>query len=494
MGVILKQSLKGTIVTYIGAAIGFLTTLFVTTEFLTPEEIGLTRVLFEAALLLSTFSIMGIGSSGIRYYPYFKTEDGKDNGFFRFVILFPLLGVVLFSLLFFAFKEPIKSYFSKESALFLNYYYLVIPLMVFVLYQTIMEVYCSVKQKIVIPRFNKEITLRLLLLVVYLSYALLHLSLDLFIYTFIAAYGVVTLLDFLYARSISPNALSAPIQFPKNLKSNFARYTTLLVLSSLGGSIVSRLDLFMVSAQMGLDYGGIYTIAFFIVAIIEIPSRSLSAISNPFAAEAIKVGDKEKLQELYRDIALYQMLIGGFIFILIWVNIDFIFRIIPNTPIYSQGKWVVFFLGMSKVVEMTFNYGNAVIKYSKYYYYSIAIAFLLTALTILTNLYFIPRLGMSGAAIATLISSIVGYGISQVIIKLKLKITPFSNRFLVLLPLLALLLGLNAIIPDLGINIWLSTLIKTIIFVLFPFLILLKAGIAPELSDYLNNFIRKGSK
>ena len=46
-----KESISGTIVTYIGVGIGFLTTFFILAKFLTPEEIGLTRLLPELATL-----------------------------------------------------------------------------------------------------------------------------------------------------------------------------------------------------------------------------------------------------------------------------------------------------------------------------------------------------------------------------------------------------------------------------------------------------------
>ena len=40
MGVIIRQSIKGTIVNYIGIAIGLFTTFFVMTKYLTTEEVG----------------------------------------------------------------------------------------------------------------------------------------------------------------------------------------------------------------------------------------------------------------------------------------------------------------------------------------------------------------------------------------------------------------------------------------------------------------------
>ena len=47
MGTIAKQSIKGALANYIGVLIGAFTTFFVVTDLLTPEEIGLTRVMVD---------------------------------------------------------------------------------------------------------------------------------------------------------------------------------------------------------------------------------------------------------------------------------------------------------------------------------------------------------------------------------------------------------------------------------------------------------------
>ena len=51
MGVIARQSIKGAMANYLGEAIGFFVSFFVLTRYLTQEEIGLTRVMVDAALL-----------------------------------------------------------------------------------------------------------------------------------------------------------------------------------------------------------------------------------------------------------------------------------------------------------------------------------------------------------------------------------------------------------------------------------------------------------
>ena len=55
VGVIAKQSIRGTIVTYLGIAVGVFTTFFVLTRFLTTEEIGLARVLIDGTVFDSSY-------------------------------------------------------------------------------------------------------------------------------------------------------------------------------------------------------------------------------------------------------------------------------------------------------------------------------------------------------------------------------------------------------------------------------------------------------
>ena len=99
MGIIAKQSIQGTIVTYLGVAVGFVTTFFVLTRFLTAEEIGLARVLVDAATLFIGLAQLGTSSSIIRFYPHFRNDANSTNehGFFFWTILIPLLGFALFA-------------------------------------------------------------------------------------------------------------------------------------------------------------------------------------------------------------------------------------------------------------------------------------------------------------------------------------------------------------------------------------------------------------
>ena len=65
MGIVARQSIKGTLATYFGVAVGIVTTFFVQTKYLTTEEIGLVDVLLQSALLFSGLAQLGTNTKYI---------------------------------------------------------------------------------------------------------------------------------------------------------------------------------------------------------------------------------------------------------------------------------------------------------------------------------------------------------------------------------------------------------------------------------------------
>ena len=444
MGIVVRQSIKGTIVNYVGAFVGFLTTFFILTNYLTEEEIGLTRVLLDAAVLVAALAQLGTSASIVRYFPYFKNKEKKHNGFLGFSVLIPFAGAVFFCTLYVLFRQPIVHFFSQNSALFLEYFYYVIPLAVFFIYIGVFETYSSVLQRIVVPRFIREVGIRVMAIVVYLLWAFRIVTFDQFILLFVLTYGIAAILNLLYVLalkdySFKPNFSAAK----KPLRKNFYYYTAFLFMAAIGGTITAKIDTFMVSSMMGLKFTGIYTIAYFMAAIIDIPFRSLSAISMPIISGHLKSKDYGKVQDLYKKVSLNQLIAGSLLFVLIWINVDSIFAILPNGDRYVSGKYVVLFIALSRLVDSGFNFGLSILSLSKYYYYYLFFIFFLSALTIGTNFIFIPQYGISGAAFSTFLAFVIYNLLVMFIVYKKMKITPFSLPQLKLLLLILGLLGIN---------------------------------------------------
>ena len=490
MGIIIRQSIKGTVVNYIGSFIGFLTTMFVITKFLQPEEIGLTKVILEAALLFAGIAQLGTSGTAFRFFPYFQSEKNNNNGFFFYLMLLPAIGLVIIIPLYILLREPISAFFMNRASLFVDYYYWVIVLIVISVFWAIYDTYSNLLMRIVIPKFIREIVLRVLLLAVYLLFAFKFLNLDGLVGGFIAVYGIAMALTFIYVSRIGSVSFKHDTSFiDKPLRKKIRNYTLFLILSALSGNIMNQLDLFMVGAMKGLDYAGIYAIVLYMATVVEIPYRSISSIASPVAAKAIKEGDMITANQLYKKVSLHQLVAGSCIFLLIWINIDNIFAIIPNGDVYAAGKWVVFFLALAKLLNVTVNFGAVLVSYSKYYYWTLFFTVFITIAGIGTNLLLIPRIGIAGAAIATLTSTVLSSAVQQWIVLKKIKGNPFSVNMLKYILLILSLFGINYLLPHWTSNPFIDGIYRSLIIGTIALTAIYKLKISDEITSIMEKLL-----
>ncbi len=491
MGVIAKQSIRGTIVTYIGIAVGIVTTFFVLTRFLTTEEIGLARVLIDAATLFIGLAQLGTNASIIRFYPYFhEKESDEDHGFFFWALVVPFFGFVLFAVVYWACSAPLGAWFGEKSPLFVDYYYFVLPLAFFMLYQTICESTCNVLMHIVLPRAVRELVVRVGLLVLYLLYAFRILSLDGFVIGLCANYAICATINLCYFFSLKKIVLKPDWNFLRtnpNLVRRYLTYTGFLILSAVTGVLAPTLSSFFVTAKMGLDTTGIFAIATYMAVMVSVPNRSVSAIASPQLARAIKENNREECSHLIRQVTRNMLLIGGFILLMMWVNIDLIFHILPNGATFATAKNVVLILGVSQLILGTFTICLTALNYSRYYAISLIFSLILTVSAILLNNYLVPLYGMEGAACSNLLS----YGLYYILIIAA--VVPLGHFHVVdkrwchiallLLALFAINQAWLIFLPSM--NIWLDSILRTLVIIGGGAFIAYKAKLSPEINQQI---------
>jgi O-antigen/teichoic acid export membrane protein len=440
MGIIIRQSIKGAVVNYIGTAIGIVTIFFVIPKFIAPEEFGLMRTFVDAGVLFVSLAQIGTNSSILRFFPYFKNPQKRDNGFFFWTLIIPIIGFFIYSLFFLIFKNFIADFFREKSELVVNYLYFLLPLGFFMLYQTVFETNSIVLLRIVVPAFVREVGVRIMVLASYLLFSFHILSLTGLVVAFCCTYGIAACINLGYLFHLGRISLKPNFKHvTKSLRKDFLFYTLFLMGSALTTAFVPSLSIFIIGAQLGLAFAGIYAFARHIVAFIEIPYRSVGAISTPHLSQYIKENNFSETNRFAKKVSLHQFLIGTAIFFAIWINIDLIFQIIPNGEIYAPGKWVVFFLGINALITTSLSIGAVTLSFSKYYYYSLFFTFILTGSAIYMNIVCIPIWGINGGALATLFASCIYYILLMFLIFWKLKVSPFSLKQL---NILAIILGL----------------------------------------------------
>ena len=84
MGIVINQSIKNTIITYIGFVIGAANTLFMYPHFLGETYYGLTGYLLSSANVIMPLMAFGVHNTLIKFFTQYKTEKEKQQTYRSF--------------------------------------------------------------------------------------------------------------------------------------------------------------------------------------------------------------------------------------------------------------------------------------------------------------------------------------------------------------------------------------------------------------------------
>lgn len=444
MGIVINQSIKSSVVAYVGVAIGFVNVLWLYTTFLTAEQIGLFRLIQSSAFLLATFGQIGLGSSVVKFFPQFKEE----KGFLGTALVGALIGFVLLLITTFLFKTGITTYFSSESALFVEYFGLTLAITLSLIFFQVLEAFCRSMLNIVLPTILRDLGLRVIISIAIFLYGFGLISFDLSLYLVLTAYAKNAIVLLLYISVKKNLGLSFNPGYLKGGKlKEVLHYGFYSLLGAGGTQIILQIDSVMVSGMEGLDANGIYTIAFFIGVVIEMPKRAITQVSSALISDSFSKKDMPAVQKLYQQTSINQMIIGSLLLLGIWSNIDNLYAFIPNGGIYSEGISVVLFIALGKLSDMIFGVNGEIIVMSKYYRFNVVAIGILAASTIVLNFYLIPIYGIEGAAIASFIAMLTFNLIKFIFVWVKFNLQPFSFKSLILLLIIAVTIIGESLLP-----------------------------------------------
>lgn len=427
MGIVIRHSARNLILTYTGFLIGFVSTLWLYPLAMTKEQIGLVRLLINVSWLLSAMVSLGAISIPNRFFPYFSGSVKQRKEFTSFVLVLGLIGYLIFLILASILRETIVNIYRLKAPLLADYLPFFLILTFVVLAYSIIDALAVVQHESNAATFAKELLIRTLLALALVALAMKVMSFKMFVICTVVAYVSQFLFLFIYLIRKRKFALTFNISFIRNEKfGEMLTYGGFVVLGSATGFLMSSLDGLMLSAYEGLGSTGIYTVAYFIATIVDGPRRSLSQAIIPHISKANKENDFTLLKSLYQKSSLNQLITGGGLFLLIWLNIDSIFRIIPHGEIYASGKWVVFYIGLAKLFDMATGANAEIVTTSRYYKLDLFFFVGMGLLGILWNILLIPRYGIMGAAMATAISIFLVNILRTVVVLLYFKMLPFT--------------------------------------------------------------------
>ena len=428
MGVLLKQSFWSSLIIYLGVLIGFINSLILFPLYLETEEIGLIRQIISAATLLLPLAAFGISGTSIKFYPEFSNDTKSKNEFFSVQFFLTIIGFSSVLIIIFFFNSFIIDFFSKKSKLIIDYFHIILSILLLLTISTIFESYLKSRMHIILPNFTNGVLNRLLtgLSVLLLSTSIINFNQMIYFQIPIYLIGVILLI--LYSYNKEKFKFDFNIQKIRDKINNILNFNLYSLISGFGNVIILNIDILMISALLGLSDTGVYTTAFYIAIIIEMPRRAISQISTPILSKLFKEKNLNTIENYYKIVSINQLIIGSLLFLLLISNLESIFNIIPNKNNFINGISIVPIICIAKLITMTSSFGSELILMSKHYKFSVTSIIILAIITIFSNYILIPKYGIDGAAYAALLSSVI-FNLTKIIfIYSKYYFLPFSIK------------------------------------------------------------------
>ena len=430
MGVIKRQGIKNTIITYVGILIGAINIIFIQPRLLTEEELGLTRLLYDFAYLVGLAVPLGLPNIIIKYFPYFKSTDQRHHGFAGFVLLVFFVGFVISSSVLMVFKPDITAHYSQFSGLFVTYFNFIIPFTFIVAAITVTTAYCQSLFKSTIPSFLNDIVLRIGTIVITILYFNKWIDLDTYVYFFIAAYGIqlsglLIYLAIVDKISFRPKHHLFAIHTPKQM----LRFGVLLCLASFASITLRKID-GIILGTASLKLVGVYTTAIFIASFIEVPLSALERISQTRIADSFANNRMTEIEKIYKDSVRYLLLLGGLLFIGINTCTGYVYELGHLPASYMQCLDVVYMVSIGALVNVATGVNSAIMFYSKHYFLATVLLLLTLAVTVTLNIVLIPLYGIYGAAFASLAGAVLYNLVKFLFIYVKFRFQPYTLQSL----------------------------------------------------------------
>ncbi|QQR87485.1 MAG: polysaccharide biosynthesis protein [Flavobacteriales bacterium] len=487
-----RQTVLNTGLTYAGLVLGFVNVAVLYPRFLPDDEFGLTRLLVSVATIGGAMAQFGLDNTIVRYFPYFRDPSSRNKGLLSVILLVASLGACVAMLCIGLLHPWFTEVFSDRNGLYKEQGLFAMPLLVAEVFFLAMRSYSRSLRRTVVPMFLREFLLRVLQTALICVHIVVGLPFTAFMLLFALTFLLCTgFLAFDLWRSGERLVPLRDIRLPSRLKRSMVVFSFWTVAASVASVVLGSLDQMMIGALLGaeaLRYVGYYAVAFNFGAVVSAPMRALSQLAIPILADAWKKKDHDAIQVIYVRSAAAQFTVGGFLFLVIWVDLSGLFTLLR--PEFMAGYGAALVISATSLMNMAVGLNAGIITMSRHYRVDSITSALLLVLNVVLNWFFIRRWGIEGAAWSSFVSLAVVLIIRVAYLKKKFDLWPFTWRTL-LVPVLIVGVGTPLhMLPSTGsalIDMVLITTIATVVF--WP--LVHWARLAPDITDRGVRFARR---
>ena len=425
MGIVAKQTFLNVIIICIAFAIGGFNTLVFYPLFLSAEDYGLVVFLLATSNLLMPLIGFGVHQTIIRFFSSYNTKDEQQK-FMSSVILLPLFIALVVGGIGVVFYHSISAALSIQNPVIASYTWVIFAVAVATAYFEVFYAWARVQLQSVAGNALKEIFPRLYLFLLLMALYLFDLSFHCFIVALVSGYYLRLLLMIILANRFYP--LRIRLFFPSDI-SSILTYSFTIFLAGSAGSLIIDIDKFMIPQLEEIKQTAFYAVAIFAATIVEVPARAMWQILNPLVATAVNENNFKEVNRLYQRSALNLVVVSGWFFLLINLNSEALFSLLPNEG-YQKATFVVLYISLAKLITMIFGCGGAIISNSSFYQISLVFSVVMALGVSILNMVWIPLYGIDGAALATLVVVGLSIAVKVMYLQFKIKAHPLSWNLL----------------------------------------------------------------
>ncbi len=491
MGIVRKQGIVSALVIYAGFGFGALNLLVLFPKFFSPEEIGLTRVLFAFSNIMLQLSLLGMVPTITKFNPFYKDYlPAHKNDLYARALLVATFGFICMSLFSWIFQADICDYFIERSPLLVVYYNLIYPFTFTLLIFTILETISQSNLKTILANTLKEVGVRVITSLILVVTIIGWIDFNLFIKLFsVLIYGIPSVILLIYL--IKTKRLNFTLK-KSRVSHHITNKMVMYAMFSYSGVLIfvmsQQADTILIASIVGLQSTTVYMVADYISTLLQVPARSLTGIISPLMSIAWKEKDMVQIKTLYQKTAINQLIAGLIIFGLIWSNIDLVLNFLGDDYVYAKTLIVV--LAASRLLDLGFGPNNELLATSNYWKFNFYSLVVLMAIFLPTNYYFIKTYGPVGAAYSNLLSFSCFNITRWIFIYTKFKIQPFTIAFFKVIIPFAIAIGLGYLVPEFSVQI-VSHIMKTTIFILLFSICIIALKPSEDIHELGKKFLNK---
>ncbi len=497
MGIIQKQGVKSSFFIMMGFLIGAVNLLVLFPMFFSKNDQGLVRAMLDIGATLSVFCTLGTLPVIYKFYPFYNHYLGPKKNELPFItLIINLIGFGLLLLIGWQQKDFIIRKLGKSPSLgqYFNYVY---PYTFFLLIFYWLEAFAWGLRKGVYSNFLRETLIRILTTLLIIAFGLKYIDLVGFLTLFSLLYVIPSLLlliDLIQSKQFSFKSIQIS-NVTKRLKGKMFSFALFVFAGQFFNLLARTNDTFMIVGLRGLSDAGIFAIATYVSAILEIPQRSLNSISIPVLASSWKNKDFANIKHVYHKSVSNLLAIGLLLFGLIWLNTDNLIAFLNWVSHKEAGGYdaigkLIFILGLAKLIDLATGVNSQIIGTSNFWKFDFFTNLFYILLSLPLNYYLIKNYNLEGLAYSNLIALTLYNSIRFSFLYFKFSLQPYTYKHGLFLLLSIGLILLVHQIPTAN-NILANILLQSTVFGFSFYLLVSWINPAPEALEIVNNFFKE---